>query len=54
MNNLLKELCQEIGIESLGDLSRFIKEEKKADETAVNCLMRYYLELGGTEFKIVA
>ena len=53
MNNLIKTLCQKIGIDNLGELNRFFKEEKQPGENLVDCLMRYYLELGGSKFKII-
>ena len=46
-------LCQKIGIETLKELKRFFKEERKRGESSKNCLKRYYAELGGSAFKIV-
>ena len=46
-------LCQRIGIETLKELKRFFKEERKRGESSKNCLKRYYYEeLGGSAFKI--
>lgn len=45
-------MCKRIGIDTFGELKRFFKEERRAGESAGNCLMRYYLEIGGTSFKI--
>ena len=45
-------LCKKIGIETFGELRRFLKEEQQEDESIVNCLMRYYLSIGGSAFKI--
>ena len=53
MNKLVQILCQKIGIENLAELNRFFKEEKQPGENLVDCLMRYYLELGGSKFKII-
>ena len=53
MSKLVQILCQAIGIENLGELNRFFKEEKQPGENLVDCLMRYYLELGGSKFKII-
>lgn len=47
------KLCQQIGIETFGELRRFLKEERQEGESIVNCLMRYYLSIGGSAFKIV-
>ena len=46
------KLCQKIGINTFGELRRFLREERRCDESVLNCLMRYYLEIGGTAFKI--
>ena len=46
-------LCQKIGIETLKELKRFFKEERRRGESSKNCLKRYYEELGGSAFKIV-
>ena len=54
MISVIKELCQAIGIENFGELDKFQKEEKQEDESLVDCLMRYYSELGGSKFKIIA
>ena len=45
------ELCKKIGIETFGDLERFNKEERRVGETTLQCLNRYYNELG-KDFKI--
>lgn len=45
-------LCKWIGIETFGELSRFLNEERRCGESVLNCLMRYYLEIGGSVFKI--
>ena len=46
-------LCQKIGINTFGELRRFLKEERQEGESILNCLMRYYLSIGGSAFKIV-
>ena len=53
-NKIIIELCNRIGIDNMKELNKFYKEEKKKDDTVLNCLMRYYLSIGGTSFKITA
>lgn len=51
-NKIIIELCNRIGIGNMEELNKFYKEEKQKDDTILNCLMRYYLSIGGTSFKI--
>ncbi|MBQ8749676.1 MAG: hypothetical protein IJZ29_04350 [Clostridia bacterium] len=46
------ELCKKIGIKDFWGLKRFLQEERQGNESVSDCLMRYYLSLGGTKFKI--
>lgn len=46
-------LCKRIGIETLADLEKFSMQEKRADEDLVDCLERYYQEIGGENFRII-
>lgn len=40
------ELCKRIGIETLGDLRKFKKEEQQKGETMLQTLERYFYSLG--------
>lgn len=46
------ELMSKIGINTMGDLARFKKEEQGASETLEQALTRYLKELG-TNFRIL-
>lgn len=48
------ELCNKIGIYTMQELKRFLKEEQQKHETTCECLKRYYNSIGGEHFKIIA
>lgn len=51
-NKIIIELCNRIGIYNMKELNKFYMEEKQKNEAVLDCLMRYYLSIGGTSFRI--
>lgn len=51
---IILDLCKKIGITNYGELRKFLQEERKCNESVSDCLMRYYLSIGGSKFKIIA
>lgn len=46
-------LCKRIGIETLGELQRFLREENKGKNTIQTLADYYYEKLGGENWGIV-